>query len=71
MNWKEEIMAKNHTKIMISIPIELNNLLSELVEASKNTPKPITKSSLVVVAIYEYLAEANKTLKSINTKGVN
>ena len=71
MRWKEEVMAKNHTKIMISLPIELNNLLSDLVEASKETPKPMTKSSLIVVAIYEYLAEANKVLKSINTKEEN
>ena len=32
---------KNHIKITISIPIELNNLIDEIVKESKQTPSKI------------------------------
>ena len=55
--------TKVHKKIMISIPIELDNLISQLVEESKSTAKPLSKSALFVVSAYEYLYRANLILK--------
>lgn len=57
-------MAKSFKKITISIPIELDKVVSALVEESKRTTKPISKSELFVVATYEYLHNANEQLKA-------
>ena len=62
---------KTHTKITISVPKELDRLIERIVKESKDTPKPMTKSSLFVVAVYEYLREATKILKAINSKEEN
>ena len=57
---------KLHKKITISIPLELDKVLDMLVKASKDTPKPVTKSSVFVVACYDYLNEAYKELLKIS-----
>lgn len=62
---------KNHIKVTITLPKELNSIVEQLVTESKKTPKPITKSSLIAVALWEYLHEANKMLKAINSKEEN
>ena len=61
-------MAKSHKKITITLPIELDATMSALVKASKETSNPITKSSLIVVAVCEYLAQANAILKAQKSK---
>lgn len=52
--------SKFHKKITISVPIELDNIIEQLVEASKTTEKPISKSQLFVVAVHEYLRVMTK-----------
>ena len=61
-------MAISHKKITITLPIELDRVMDEIVKASRETPQPITKSKLIVVSVSEYLAQANQLLKSQNPK---
>jgi hypothetical protein len=63
--------SKAHKKIMISIPIELDNLITKLVDESKSTAKPLTKSALFVVSAYEYLYRANMILKQSKKEEIN
>lgn len=65
---EEDLMAKTHKKITITIPIELDRLIDSLVEESKKTAKPISKSSLIVVSVYDYLSQAKAILDSQNSK---
>ena len=60
-----------HKKITISIPMELDILIETLIKESKKTPKPLTKSSLFVTAIYTYLEESMSLLERLNSKGGN
>lgn len=57
-------MAKSHKKITISIPIELDRVIEALVNESKSTSKPITKSQLITCSVYEYLHNAEQELNS-------
>ena len=57
-------MAKNHKKVSISLPRELDNLLDSVVKESKKTAKPLTKSQLIAVAVYEYLENSLKVLEN-------
>lgn len=59
---------KTHVKIMISIPRELNFVVNALVEESKNTAKPMTKSRFISVALYDYLERSLKILESKKPK---
>ena len=61
-------MAISHKKITITLPIELDRVMDEIVKASRETPQPITKSKLIVVSVSEYLSQANQLLKSQNPK---
>ena len=62
---------KSHSKICISIPTELDNLINRIVEESKSTSKPLTKSSLFVAAIHSYLGECIEELNTLNKGGKN
>ena len=68
---KEENMAELHKKITITIPKELDIVLNALIKESKNTARPLNKSKLFVVAMYDYLATANEILKAKNKEEKN
>ena len=55
---------RNHVKITISIPKELDKLINSLVAESKNTANPLSKSKLFSVSAYEYIRESLKILDS-------
>lgn len=56
-------MAVNYDKISITLPKELNRLIDSLVEESKKTAKPITKSQFIAVACYDYLERSINVLE--------
>lgn len=49
---------------MISIPKELDDIVSELVENSKKTPRPISKSAFYAVAAAEYLSAWKRKMET-------
>ena len=55
---------KTRVKIMISIPKELADIVSELVENSKKTPRPISKSAFYAVAAAEYLSAWKRKMET-------
>lgn len=57
-------MPKTHVKITISIPKELDKVIDSLVEESKKTAKPLTKSGVIATAVYEFLDNSLKILES-------
>lgn len=57
-------MPKTHVKITISIPKELDKVIDSLVEESKKTTKPLTKSGVIATAVYEFLDNSLKILES-------
>ena len=63
-------MAENFKKITISIPVELDKVISALVEESKKTPNPINKSQLFAVSAVAYLASAKNLDKPKESKEV-
>lgn len=48
-------MAINHKKTTITLPIELETIIDALVEQSKGTSDPVTKSGFVATCIRYYL----------------
>lgn len=48
-------MPRSTRVITITIPRELDELINRLVQESKNTPQPISKSGFIATACYELL----------------
>ena len=61
-------MGKKYKRITISIPIELDKLLSHLVEESKKSRKPLTKSGVICAATDDFIQESIKILESLKSK---
>lgn len=66
-------MAKNHKRITISIPYELDRLIDTLVSESKKTSRPFSKSGFIVNACRILIEDSLNTLDSQKTptKGEN
>ena len=57
-------MATNYKKITISIPIELDRLLDKVIEHSKKTESPLTKSGIVSDLLTEFVRNCLAILDS-------
>ena len=57
-------MATNYKKITISIPIELDRLLDKVIEQSKKTESPLTKSGIVSDLLTEFIRNCLAILDS-------
>ena len=59
-------MARNHKTITISLPKELDSLIDRLVNESKSTAKPFTKSNFIALACYDFIEKSLNILNSLN-----
>ena len=60
-------MARNHKRITISIPKELDSLIDTLVSESKKTNNPFSKSGFIVNACRMLIENSLKILDSQKT----
>lgn len=49
------MVKDSNVRVMITLTKEVDDKLSQLVELSKSTPKPITKSQVVEVALRQFI----------------
>lgn len=57
-------MATNYKRITITIPIELDRLLDKVIEQSKRTESPLTKSGIVSDLLTEFVRNCIAILDS-------